>query len=231
MSKLALSDRVPRKYDAASIQDIVRQVEQQMNRLTEGAIDARHGAKTAAPTFGTWVKGDLVDNSSPTTVADSVADYVITGWVCTASGNPGTWKERRVLVEGITIPAENNPVAATQAQQEAGTNITDFTTPGRQHFHPGHPKAWLKCGITGNINASYNITSVTDAGIGLASIAINTNFSSVNYAIAAGVEGSSLVLGVDATSQTAGAFGLNSRDLTGTLTDPVSYYFIACGDQ
>ncbi|MCI7199485.1 glycosyl hydrolase family 28-related protein [Megasphaera elsdenii] len=39
--------------------------------------------KSSAPTSGTWVKGDLIFNSSPT--------GTILGWVCTASGTPGTW--------------------------------------------------------------------------------------------------------------------------------------------
>lgn len=39
--------------------------------------------KSSAPTRGTWVIGDLIFNSSPT--------GTILGWVCTASGTPGTW--------------------------------------------------------------------------------------------------------------------------------------------
>lgn len=119
MSKLALAHSVPREYDAASMQSIVRQVEQQANKLAEGSITARHGAMTAAPTTGNWVKGDTVDNSNPSVVVD-VVDYVLMGWICTASGAPGTWKERRVLVEnqGATLGTE---VAAT-----SGTSI-DFT--------------------------------------------------------------------------------------------------------
>ena len=39
----------------------------------------------AAPTFGTWKKGDVVYNSN------AVASGYI-GWVCTTAGTPGTWK-------------------------------------------------------------------------------------------------------------------------------------------
>ena len=42
------------------------------------------GSYTAAPTTGTWVRGDIVYNSAPASLG-----YV--GWVCTASGTPGTW--------------------------------------------------------------------------------------------------------------------------------------------
>jgi hypothetical protein len=43
------------------------------------------GSYSAAPSTGTWVRGDIVYNSTPAS-----AGYV--GWVCTASGTPGTWR-------------------------------------------------------------------------------------------------------------------------------------------
>ena len=42
-------------------------------------------SKSAAPTTGTWKRGDVVYNTAP-----SSAGYV--GWVCTSAGTPGTWK-------------------------------------------------------------------------------------------------------------------------------------------
>lgn len=40
---------------------------------------------TAAPTTGTWARGDKVYNSQP-----SASGYI--GWVCVTAGTPGTWK-------------------------------------------------------------------------------------------------------------------------------------------
>lgn len=40
---------------------------------------------TAAPTTGTWAKGDIVYNSNPTAGGKI-------GWVCITAGTPGTWK-------------------------------------------------------------------------------------------------------------------------------------------
>lgn len=42
-------------------------------------------AGTAAPTTGTWVRGDRVWNTTP-------AASGTMGWVCTTAGTPGTWK-------------------------------------------------------------------------------------------------------------------------------------------
>lgn len=41
--------------------------------------------RTAAPTAGDWVRGDIVWNAQP--IAGGAP-----GWVCTTSGSPGTWK-------------------------------------------------------------------------------------------------------------------------------------------
>lgn len=47
-------------------------------------------AYTAAPTVGTWKRGDRVWNSAPSAAG-------VPGWVCVAAGTPGTWKAMPVL--------------------------------------------------------------------------------------------------------------------------------------
>lgn len=47
--------------------------------------DRIHGADTAAPTTGTAARGTIVYNTAPSAGGKL-------GWVCTASGSPGTWK-------------------------------------------------------------------------------------------------------------------------------------------
>jgi hypothetical protein len=42
-------------------------------------------AGTAAPTTGTWARGDIRFNSAPSAAGTP-------GWVCVAAGTPGTWK-------------------------------------------------------------------------------------------------------------------------------------------
>jgi hypothetical protein len=85
VSKVNVSSRLPREYDYAALADILRQIEAQLNLLSEGRQSAYHGSMTAAPTTGTWTKGDWIKNSNPAS-----AGYF--GFVCTASGTPGTWK-------------------------------------------------------------------------------------------------------------------------------------------
>ena len=109
MSKLSVAQRVPAEYSRATFTEIVRLLEQQANQHAEGAIVARHGAMTAAPTAGTWAKGDFVWNSAP-----SSGSFI--GWVCTASGTPGTW-----ATAGIIVPADPNADRILFWDDSAGT--------------------------------------------------------------------------------------------------------------
>jgi hypothetical protein len=45
----------------------------------------KHSGGTAAPTTGTWARGDVMWNTAP-----AAAGYA--GWICTAAGSPGIWK-------------------------------------------------------------------------------------------------------------------------------------------
>lgn len=77
--------------------DLLVKVAQQVNGISEGSISAHHGARTAAPTTGTWAQGDVVKKLAPVEAGGAGAKYVITGWICTVSGTPGTWLEMRTL--------------------------------------------------------------------------------------------------------------------------------------
>ena len=83
--KLAVSQRVPSQWNREAIADILRSIEMQVNLLAEGKSSAYHGAGTAAPTAGTFARGDWVKNSEPSAGG-------VFGWVCVTGGTPGTWK-------------------------------------------------------------------------------------------------------------------------------------------
>lgn len=50
-----------------------------------------------APGNGTWRAGDRVIHPSPTELGTAGSKYIITGWLCTVSGSPGTWLPMRSL--------------------------------------------------------------------------------------------------------------------------------------
>ena len=64
---------------------LLRDITQQVNGISEGTGFATHNAQTAAPTTGTYAKSDFIRNSNPNGATP------VFGWICTASGTPGTW--------------------------------------------------------------------------------------------------------------------------------------------
>lgn len=69
----------------------------QVNALSEGLLVGTYNAQTAAPTTGTHAVGDFVRNSAPAEAGVAPNKYVITGWICTVAGTPGTWLQCRVF--------------------------------------------------------------------------------------------------------------------------------------
>lgn len=74
-----------------------REIARQVNALSEGSITAVYNAASAAPTSGTWARGDQIRNVAPAELGTAGGKYVITAWICTAAGTPGTWLPIRAL--------------------------------------------------------------------------------------------------------------------------------------
>jgi len=74
--------------------------------------------------------------------------------------------------------------AASQAEQEAASSILVAVTPGRQQYHPSANKAWVTFTsvTTTAITGSYNVSSLTDNGVGDTTVNFTVAFSSANYA-------------------------------------------------
>ena len=134
--------------------------------------------------------------------------------------------------------------SASQAEQEAGSVTTAYTTPGRQQYHPSAAKAWGRVALSGGVptlSDSYNVTSVTDNGVGLLQVVIATDFSSANYTVVLGLE---YTRGVDdlgivevnngtgGAAKAVGTFDVVVTNLAGNLHDSYDSFFFACfGDQ
>lgn len=53
------------------------------------------GGSNAAPSTGTGVVGQFVQNVAPTVAGAAGSQYIILGWMCTVAGTPGTWVATR----------------------------------------------------------------------------------------------------------------------------------------
>jgi hypothetical protein len=109
---------------------------------------------------------------------------------------------------------------AAQSEMETGTSTTTIVTPGRQHFHPGHPKGggYITGSGTPVLASSYNITGISDVGVGICDVTIANDMADANYWVVATVENANSDLatgeaaGVYVTSKAAGGFTLVGED-------------------
>lgn len=135
----------------------------------------------------------------------------------------------------ITVAELAAAVTATQAQQETGTATTVFVTPGRQHYHTSAAKFWIKCNPSGSIQGSYNVTSITDGGVGILTVTIATDFSSDAYCAQASAviaNTGAFFLAVDGTvAPAAGSIQIRCKDSATNLQDPDFWFVSGFGDQ
>lgn len=133
-------------------------------------------------------------------------------------------------VRAAVPPIAGGP--ATQAEQEAASSLTAYVTPGRQIYHPGSAKAWLKADAAGTINASYGTTSITDTGTGQLTWTLSTAFSSGGYpVIATALDSSGNLRNIEVVTQSATVVTFKSNDQTNAAADPGNWYTVAFGDQ
>lgn len=136
---------------------------------------------------------------------------------------------------------------ATQATMETATSVIDHVVPANQQHHPGHPKVWMKATVSGGVPslaASYNVTSITDSGVGLLTVTIGTDFSSASWTACSTTERDTTNLSfsdiqipqVRNAQQTAGSIMLEAVQInTGINTlshhDPAAWHLSGFGDQ
>jgi hypothetical protein len=103
---------------------------------------------------------------------------------------------------------------------ETATAVDSLVAPGRQHFHPGHPKGGglITGGGTPVLTSSYNITGISDIALGVCEVTIANDMNDANYWVVATVENADSDLatteaaGVYVTSKAAGSFQLVGED-------------------
>lgn len=95
--RVKVENKLSQDYNGGVMTRFLRELCDQLNLLSEGYLQAATNAGTAAPTTGSYRQGDIIRHSAPSEAGSAGSKYVIVGFICTASGSPGTWKEMRVL--------------------------------------------------------------------------------------------------------------------------------------
>lgn len=153
MSRLQLDNQIPRQYDSARLGDIVRAMCGQLNGLSEGLMSARYYNTTISPnaTIAAAI-GDIRWNGSVHASTIGALSYVNLGWVCTAEGSPGTWKEMWVPNAFTAVP-----VTGILPLESGGTNAS-LTASVNGVFVSTTTAASISTGF------SYNGTTVASPG-------------------------------------------------------------------
>lgn len=136
---------------------------------------------------------------------------------------------------GSNAYTELSNLTASVADMEAGTTNSRMVVPQLQHRHPSAAKGWVRFDGTGTIaiDASYNVSSITDLGTGFYTVNWDTDFSSANYCVVAATGTSGVrafVDLVDETSQSAGGSTVFCSS-GGAGTDCNLVCVVAFGDQ
>ena len=169
----------------------------------------------------------------------------------TIIGSADATKKARLEVDGITtgttrvitvpdIDLTLMPIA-TQAEVEAET-ASKAVPADKVKNSPGVAKAWVRFNVSGgapSIVASYNVTSITDNGVGDFTVNFTTAFSSANYVGVITTAGSTSAASdnmfaaqLKGTAPTASAFRFGCyRSNVGDLNDPDRVFVIFYGDQ
>jgi hypothetical protein len=219
------------------------------NALTAGTIEL--GAATDT-TLSRGAAGFIAveGNRVPSPASQASGDILYRGTTEWERLAKGTASQVLTMNSGATAPewatAASGFTAASQAEQEAASSTTVGVTPGRQQFHPSAAKCWAYVTYAAGVPtlaSSYNITSVTDSGVGHLTITIATDFSSSSWSpsvsYAGGLIGGQLQVTspgeIQYGSIAAGSIAIGIHEpSTGSAGDPVdanSISFQGYGDQ
>lgn len=183
-------------------------------------VDATGGTEDGRIGFLTKIAG-----------TEAARAYVGAGIYTAGVSDPGA---NKINATALQMGGEEIDGVATQAEQEAGTDVAKVVTSGRQHHHISAAKAWgvvdRSAGTPSLGSPSYNITSVTDNGAANTTVTIATDFSSIIYVIAVTSHGVVDVVGAT-QSVAAGAFDVKMTNVGGGGNDTASFDFVCFGDQ
>lgn len=175
-------------------------------------------------------------NSSDTIVGrattDTLTNKTLTSPTLTAPAIGAATGASLVLTGDVSAATVSGAQVATQANQETATALDLIVTPGRQHFHPGAPKAWGLITAPTTVTVSYPAAGVsnTNPSTGVYVVTHGVTISSTNYAV--------LLTALDATNGARGCltardattFTASFRDTTDNLANVTAFSYLVLGD-
>jgi hypothetical protein len=110
-------------------------------------------------------------------------------------------------------------VAATQAEEEAASSATVYSSPARQQFHPSAAKVWARWADDGAVSLSYNVTSTAKASTGTYTITIANDLSTNTYVGLCVPMDAGPSPGGNVNTAAVGSFNVSTYNSSHALTD------------
>jgi hypothetical protein len=203
--------------------------------LTDGIVMAftPNFTNTDAATLalnGLTAKSIKHANNQPVTVGLIVSGLPIV--VVYKGGSIDSW----IIISGagvVPVATDNFPgliEIATQAEMEAASNVSLAVGAGRQHFHPGMPKAWGRADSDGTlVSGDYNVATVVKDSTGTYTVTLTNALADTNYAVL--VSAMTDNRAAAAVVSSSSVFVVTTRGMgTGALADS-AFAFTVLGDM
>lgn len=195
------------------------------------------GAKTIVKRVNTaLVANDILANQFLELIYDGT-NFVLWSQFGNAPGTVTSVAGAGLASGTVTSSGNITVTAAVQSDQETGSSTSVAVVPGVQQYHPSAAKAWALCDSAGSLQASYNVTSITNGGTGDFTVNWATDFSSANYSARAipqadpgGTTATTYFASIRANLFAAGTMRVYITDLTAASHD-LAFMVSAFGDQ
>lgn len=106
-----------------------------------------------------------------------------------------------------------------------------------QFSDDSHMRVWASVTVSSSgfptLQTSFNVTSITDSGVGILTITSNLDYTSSNIGQLVSVNDNSVlnVCGIASSLAATTSIALQNRNTGGSLQDPTNWYYIAGGLQ
>ena len=199
--------------------------------MAAGYTVSVHNNSTGNVSVALATSTDLID--TVTNATNTIYPHETRRYIVNAAANGYVSASSHAVGASDTVPGKIE--VAVQSEMETGTSTTLAVTPGRQHYHASAAKAWIIApqGFA-SVAASYNVTSLTDNGLGDATVNMTTGFSSTNYAVVMGMGPQPSVENVATknwyTRNSASTIGIRCQDTDANLNIDFEVSVAALGD-
>ena len=131
-----------------------------------------------------------------------------------------------------TTSVEGGVILATDAEVTAGTDTSKVPPVSAMVAHQGIGKAWVSFNGTGTvaIEDSFNVTSITDNGVGDYTVSFTTNMADTNYAVLS-MQQANGTTGILTGSKAVGSVRINAYTTGGAVFDPAEIGVLVVGAQ